>query len=39
MSATIIDPARLRGQVLTMIERLFPAELDTVEKQLGGRRR
>jgi hypothetical protein len=39
MSGTIIDPARLRGQVLTMVERLFPSDVDGVEKTLDGRRR
>ena len=39
MGATIIDPGRLRGQFLTMVERLFPADLDTVEKRLRARRR
>jgi hypothetical protein len=36
MTGTIIDPARLRGQVLTMVERLFPSDLDSAERQLGG---
>mgnify|MGYP003561682257 CR=1 FL=1 len=35
MSGAIIDPARLRGQVLTMIERLFPSDLDSTERRLG----
>ena len=39
MSATIIDPGRLRGQFLTMVERLFPSDLDSAERQLGRRRR
>jgi hypothetical protein len=39
MRATVIDPARLRGQFLTMVERLFPEDLDEVEKRLGVRRR
>jgi hypothetical protein len=39
MGGTIIDPARLRGQVLTMIERLFPSHLDSAERQLGRRKR
>lgn len=34
MGAAITDPARLRGHVLTMVERLFPEELDAVEKRL-----
>ena len=39
MSATIIDPGRLRGQFLTMVERLFPDEVKETEKRLGVRRR
>jgi hypothetical protein len=34
MGATIIDPRRLKGQVLTMVERLFPKQLSAVETQL-----
>jgi len=39
MGATIIDPRRLRGQFLTMVERLFPEDVDRVEKRLGPRSR
>ncbi len=39
MGSTIIDPGRLRGQFLTMVERLFPADLDGVEEGLRGRQR
>jgi len=39
MGATIIDPGRLRGQFLTMVERLFPDDVDRVEKRLGTRSR
>jgi hypothetical protein len=39
MSGAIVDPARLRGQVLTMVERLFPSDLDSAERQLGRRKR
>jgi hypothetical protein len=39
MSATIIDPGRLRGQFLTMVERLFPERLDEVSRRLGARKR
>jgi hypothetical protein len=39
MRVTVIDPGRLRGQFLTMVERLFPEDLDEVEKRLGVRRR
>jgi len=39
MSATIIDPGRLRGQFLTMVERLFPEGVDEVARRLGARRR
>ena len=39
MGATIIDPGRLRGQFLTLVERLFPDDLDRVEKRLGTRSR
>jgi hypothetical protein len=38
MGATIVDPRRLRGQFLTMIERLFPGDLDGVEMRLRARR-
>ncbi len=34
MGAAIIDPRRLKGHVLTMVERLFPEQLDAVEKRL-----
>ena len=34
MGAAIIDPRRLKGHVLTMVERLFPEQLDMVEKRL-----
>ncbi len=34
MGAAIIDPHRLKGHVLTMVERLFPEQLDTVETRL-----
>lgn len=37
MGAAIIDAARLRGHVLTMVERLFPGELDAVEKRMAKR--
>ena len=39
MGAAIIDPDRLSGHFLTMVERLFPGELDAVEKRLRPRRR
>jgi len=39
MGAAIIDPRRLRGQFLTMVERLFPEDVDEAEKRLGARRR
>jgi hypothetical protein len=39
MGAAIIDPRRLRGQFLTMVERLFPEDVDEAEKGLGKRRR
>ena len=35
MESAIIDPRRLKGHVLTMVERLFPEQLDLVEKRLG----
>lgn len=38
MGAAIIDPDRLSGHFLTMVERLFPGELDAVEKRLRPRR-
>jgi hypothetical protein len=34
-----IDPGRLRGQFLTMVERLFPDDVERVEKRLGTRKR
>ncbi len=34
MGAAIIDPGRLKGHVLTMVERLFPEQLGAVEKRL-----
>jgi hypothetical protein len=34
MGAAIIDPRRLKGHVLTMVERLFPEQLGIVEKRL-----
>jgi hypothetical protein len=34
MGTAIIDPRRLKGHVLTMVERLFPEQLDTVETRL-----
>jgi len=34
MGAVIIDPIRLRGQFLSMIERLFPDELDRIQQSL-----
>jgi hypothetical protein len=37
MSATIVDPRRLRGQFLTMVERLFPEGLEEAERRLGVR--
>lgn len=39
MGAAIIDPARLSGHFLTMVERLFPGDLDVVEKRLRQRRK
>ncbi len=39
MGATVVDPRRLRGQFLTMVERLFPDEVDGVERRLGARAR
>jgi hypothetical protein len=39
MSATIIDPGRLRGQFLAMVERLFPEYVDETARRLGARRR
>jgi hypothetical protein len=39
MGATIIAPRRLRGQFLTMVERLFPEDLGETERRLGARRR
>ncbi len=39
MGATIIDPGRLRGQLLAMVERLFPDDVDRVEKRLRTRSR
>ncbi len=37
MGAAIIDPRRLKGHFLTMVERLFPGHLDGVERRLGKR--
>ena len=37
MGAAIIDPRRLKGHVLTMVERLFPDQLDRAERRLRGR--
>ena len=34
MGAAIIDPRRLKSHVLMMVERLFPKQLDSVEKRL-----
>jgi hypothetical protein len=34
MSAVVISPMRLRGNFLTMVERLFPDELDAVVERL-----
>jgi hypothetical protein len=34
MGAAIIDARRLKGHVLTMVERLFPEQLGAVEKRL-----
>ncbi len=39
MGAAIIDPARLRGNFLTVVERLFPDELAEVEHRLKRGRR
>jgi hypothetical protein len=39
MSATIIDPGRLRGQFLTMVERLFPEDVNETARRLGARRK
>jgi hypothetical protein len=39
MGPAIVDPRRLRGQFLTMVERLFPEDVDEAEKGLGERRR
>lgn len=39
MGAAIIDPGRLRGNLLNLIERLFPDELAAVEKRLESGRR
>jgi len=39
MGAAIIDPARLRGHFLTLVERLFPGELDVVDQRLRRRRK
>jgi len=39
MSAAIIDPGRLRGQFLAMVERLFPEQVAEAEKQVGARKR
>jgi hypothetical protein len=35
MGAVIGSPARLRGNFLTMVERVFPGELDATEQRLG----
>ena len=41
MNSAIIDPRRLRAQFLVAIERLFPGQVDAVERRLkahgGGR--
>jgi hypothetical protein len=29
------DPARMRGNFLTVVERLFPGSVDAVERELG----
>jgi hypothetical protein len=39
MGTTISDRRRLRSHFLTMVERVFPEEVDQVEKRLGTRRR
>jgi len=39
MGATIIARGRLKGQFLTMIERLFPTDLDGIERRLRARER
>lgn len=39
MGATIIARGRLKGQLLTMIERLFPMDLDGIERRLRARER
>jgi Nucleotidyltransferase of unknown function (DUF6036) len=39
MGATIVDPGRLRGQFLTMVERLFPDDVESVERRLSARGR
>ena len=39
MGATIVDPRRLRGQFLTLVERLFPEFVDETEKRLGAQGR
>jgi hypothetical protein len=38
MGAAIIDPRRLKGHALTLVDRLFPEQLDIVEARLGKRR-
>ena len=39
MGATIIARGRLKGQFLTMVERLFPEDLDRIERRLEAGRR
>jgi hypothetical protein len=39
MSAAIIDPGRLRGQFLAMVERLFPEHSAELAKKVGARKR
>jgi hypothetical protein len=39
MGATIIDPGRLKGQFLAMVERFFPESVDETGRRLGARRR
>ena len=34
MGAAIVDPRRLKGHVLTMVERLYPEQVGIVEKRL-----
>jgi hypothetical protein len=37
MGAVVISPLRLKGNFLTMIERLFPNQLEAASERLSGR--